>query len=156
MRVITHCPVCEQNREYCYKGSIYCIDEVEGICPWCIQSGEAAKKYDGIFQDPDSCEPVDDERCTIELTQRTPGYCGWQQEQWLSHCGDHCAFVGCVGWAEIKHLQDELEDDIEKLRKKMSLSRENYETSLLKIGHHRGYLFQCIHCGKHRLTDDIN
>ena len=47
----TTCPVCGQDRNYVYQGPFYCIDEVEGICPWCIKDGSAAKKYDGEFQD---------------------------------------------------------------------------------------------------------
>ncbi|WP_308423119.1 CbrC family protein [Marinithermofilum abyssi] len=27
------------------------------------------------------------------MTLRTPGYRGWQQEVWLSHCGEFCSFV---------------------------------------------------------------
>lgn len=152
----THCPVCDQDREYCYIGPIYCIEEIEGICPWCIKSGEAAKKYDVTFQDPDSCEPVDNKTFTIELTERTPGYSAWQQEKWLSHCGDYCAFVGHVGLAEIKHLQEELKDDIEELSSRLDLEPKEYAKNLLKHGHHQGYLFQCIHCGKHRLTADYS
>ncbi|MEH6978944.1 CbrC family protein [Bacillus pseudomycoides] len=39
-----------------------------------------------------------------ELIHRTPGYGGWQQEYWLSHCNDFCAFIGYVEWEEIAHL----------------------------------------------------
>ena len=29
-----------------------------------------------------------------EITQRTPGFTGHQQEHWLYHCGDGAAFIG--------------------------------------------------------------
>jgi uncharacterized protein CbrC (UPF0167 family) len=29
-----------------------------------------------------------------ELTRRTPGFAGWQQERWLFHCADAAAYVG--------------------------------------------------------------
>ncbi len=51
-----------------------------------------------------------------ELVERTPGYHGWQQEFWLAHCGDLCAFIGYVGWNDIKDRLDEfanLEEDCE-------------------------------------------
>ncbi|MGQ3379925.1 CbrC family protein [Priestia endophytica] len=47
----TFCPVCKKKREYTYTGPFYSIEDVEGICPWCIADGSAAKKYDGEFQD---------------------------------------------------------------------------------------------------------
>ena len=45
------CPVCIQEREYIYKGPFYSVEDVSGICPWCIKNGNAAKKYNGSFQD---------------------------------------------------------------------------------------------------------
>src|SRR5690606_11570752 len=78
----TNCPVCERERENVYQGPFYSVNQVEGICPWCIKDGSAAKKYDGEFQDAASCEDVDKEEYLVELTTRTPGYSGWQQEIW--------------------------------------------------------------------------
>lgn len=89
----TTCPVCEKERDYVYHGPFYTVEDVEGICPWCIKDGSAAKKYDGTFQDDASCDDVDQEEYIDELIFRTPGYRGWQQEYWLSHCGDFCAIV---------------------------------------------------------------
>ena len=47
----TICPVCKKHREYTYVGPFYSVEDVEGICPWCIDDGSAAKKYDGEFPD---------------------------------------------------------------------------------------------------------
>lgn len=152
----TLCPVCNQNKDYVYVGPFFCEDEVEGICPWCIKNGEAAKKFNGEFQDTSSCEYVEKEEYLDELIHKTPGYRGWQQEKWLSHCDDFCAFLGCVGWKEIENIKDELSEDIEKLKKDMNLSQEEFEKSLVIGGSHQGYLFKCIHCGKYRLNTDLN
>ncbi len=78
----------------------------------------AAEKFAGSFQDDASIEGVEfeydeeDEFAGIkntypdemlkELVERTPGYHGWQQELSLAHCGDFCAFIGYVGWNDIK------------------------------------------------------
>lgn len=113
----TNCPVCKQDRNYTYNGPFYSVDEVEGICPWCIKDGSAAKKYNGDFQDTESCESVDQEEYLIELTTMTPGYKGWQQERWLSHCGDFCALKSYVGWSQIKDLKEELKNDLSKIKK---------------------------------------
>jgi uncharacterized protein len=152
----TVCPVCEREREYVYAGPFYSEDEVEGICPWCIKDGSAANKYVGEFQDAAACETVDRQEYIIELTTRTPGFIGWQQERWLSHCGDFCALKDYVGWQEIKHLKDELTVDIEEIKSDYNLTQEQLQKHLVKNGSMQGYLFQCLHCGAHRLTADTN
>lgn len=152
----TICPVCGQEREYVYVGPFYSVDEIEGICPWCIHDGSAARKYDGEFQDASSCERVEKAEYLDELVYRTPGYFGWQQEKWLSHCGDFCAFIEYVGWNEIRDIAVELGDDIEEAKQRMRLSQEEFEQSLVNNGSHQGYLFKCLKCGKHRLTTDLD
>lgn len=152
----TTCPVCEQARDYVYQGPFYSVEDVEGICPWCIKDGSAANKYNGEFQDAASCDEVDRPEYIIELTKRTPGYSGWQQERWLSHCGDFCALQSYVGWAEIKDFQEELSDDLSEIRSDHGLTQGELEKYLVNNGSMQGYLFKCIHCGKHRLTIDTD
>ena len=150
----TQCPVCNKQREYVYDGPFYSLEDIEGICPWCIKDGSAAKKYDGDFQDALSCEAVDKDEYLDELLYRTPGYSGWQQEWWLSHCGDFCALEAYVGWKEIAHLKDELEDDLNQIKSEWRLSQAQLEQFLVNDGIMQGYLFKCLHCGKHRLYID--
>jgi uncharacterized protein len=152
----TNCPVCKKERKYLYDGPFYTENDVEGICPWCIFDGAAAKKYEGEFQDVDSCEEVDKEEYIDELIHRTPGYVGWQQEYWLSHCGDFCAIVQYVGWEEIKHLENELAEDIRKICIEYGLTKQEFQNGLINEGNLQGYLFECIHCSKHRLHVDTN
>lgn len=152
----TLCPVCEREREYVYMGPFYSVEEIGGICPWCIKDGAAARKYGGAFQDAGSCDPVEDQARLEELTKRTPGYSGWQQEVWLGHCGDFCALKGYVGWNEVKHLAEELEEDLIEITKDPRFSQENIERYMVKSGSMQGYLFQCLHCGKHRLAVDMD
>lgn len=152
----TTCPVCEQDRNYVYEGPFYTEDEVAGICPWCIKDGSAAKKYAGEFQDTFSCDSVGKPEFLIELTTRTPGYSGWQQEKWLSHCGDFCALKDYVGWKEVNDIKDELSDDLNEIKSDFRLTQEELEKYLVNNGSMQGYLFQCLHCKKHRLTIDTN
>lgn len=152
----TTCPVCRQDRDYVYQGPFYSVEDVKGICPWCIKDGSAANKFDGEFQDAASCDSVDKQEYVIELTKRTPGYSGWQQERWLSHCGDFCALENYVGWKEIKDFQEELEDDLTEIKTDYGLTQEQLEEYLVTHGSMQGYLFKCIHCGKHRLTIDTD
>jgi len=85
--------------------SLRCVGDIAYLCPACIASGEAARKYDGSFQDDFSVDDgVDDPEKLDELIHRTPGYSGWQQEYWRAHCGDYCAYLGHVGARELRAL----------------------------------------------------
>lgn len=113
-----------------------------------------ASKYNGSFQDIDCCEEVAKQEYIEELIYRTPGYSGWQQEHWLSHCGDFCAFQGYVGWQEIAAIADELEDDFKRIKIDYNITQAEVEEYLNNGGSLQGYLFECLHCGKHRLWID--
>ncbi|MDR0518063.1 MAG: CbrC family protein [Fibromonadaceae bacterium] len=157
------CDCCEQETNIYYTGPFYSIDEIEALCPFCIANGKAAEKFDGDFQDscsiekilPNINEPnmVNIQGAEEEVCKRTPGYSGWQQEVWLSHCGDLCAFIGYVGWDEIKDkLSDfvDLETDCKKIGKMPVEELPKY----LNNDSCRGYLFQCLYCKKYRLHYD--
>ncbi|HJW29115.1 MAG TPA: CbrC family protein [Saprospiraceae bacterium] len=152
---ITTCPVCELTRDFVYEGPFFAVEDVEGICPWCIADGSAAKKYEGVFIDEASSEEIADGYKVEELTQRTPSYTGWQQEQWLSHCDDYCAFKGYVGWKEIASIKEELEDDLDRIMDDFDLSEKELKENLVNHSGMQGYLFQCLHCGQHRLHVDL-
>lgn len=144
----TTCPVCEQVRAYVYVGPFLAKEEVEGICPWCIHDGSAAAKYQGTFQDPASCEEAAPEYWE-ELLFRTPGYRGWEQQVWLSHHHDFCAFVGYAEWKEIEPVLEEFAEDLESTGDSYP---ELYRWG--SSGSFQGYLFQCVVCGKRRLATD--
>ncbi len=146
------CPCCGEETSVIYEGPFYSIDEVEGLCPGCIASGAAAEKFDGQFQDSESVDEVSDPAKLEELTCRTPGYCGWQQEYWRAHCDDFCAFVGYVGYKELVE-QGILEEVLEDLDDNWC---KDYIQDLSKDGSMQGYLFRCLHCGKHLLHVDCD
>src|SRR4051812_13763397 len=98
------CSICNQHRTIKYDSSFYSVEEPEYICPWCIVDGSAAKKYDGGFNDAAGIErPLSYESDAVlkasfdeklaEVATRTPSYVSWQQEVWLSHCNEPCAFI---------------------------------------------------------------
>lgn len=145
------CPCCGKPTAVTYEGPFYSVEEVAGLCPACIASGAAAQKFDGAFQDSYSVDEVSDERKLEELIYRTPGYCGWQQEYWRAHCDDYCAFVGYVGYRELEQmgLLEEVLEDLD------GWEREHI-SDLTKDGSVQGYLFRCLHCGKHLLHIDCD
>ncbi|MFH7016493.1 CbrC family protein [Flavobacterium sp. FlaQc-47] len=158
------CSVCNLKRGMKYTGSFYSIEEPEYICPWCIQDGSASKKYDGEFNDYAGIEGISanpsipnslnmDKESLLEVSERTPSYISWQQEAWLSHCNEPCAFIGYADSEMIKPYLDELKEDIEV---NIGYDPEFVQNNLTTDGSLVGYLFQCIHCGRHRLHADCD
>ena len=94
------CPCCERARGFAYVGPVYAEDEVEGLCPWCIADGSAASRFGAELTEVEDEVP---EAVLVELTQRTPGFTGWQQEHWLVHCDDGSAYLGSSGEDELEH-----------------------------------------------------
>jgi uncharacterized protein CbrC (UPF0167 family) len=148
------CYCCGKKTNVYYDGPFYSEEEVEYLCPKCISDGSASKKFDGVFQDPACCDNVDNKDFLDELCHRTPGYKGWQQEYWLAHCGDFCAYIGTVGWSELVKMgiSEEVEQDYSE--------HGNMNIEIIKQcainGHIQGYLFKCLKCGKYRLHVDVD
>ena len=147
------CPCCGKKTTTVYEGPFYSVEEVSGLCPDCIASGAAAEKFDGEFQDSESVDEVSDPARLEELTRRTPGYCGWQQEYWLGCCDDYCAFLGYYTW---KQLEDAgLAKEIEETYRE-DVCGIDFEDAKDHLENNEGYLFRCLHCGKHYIYIDFD
>jgi len=148
------CLVCGLARGFIYKGQPYAEEElIDAICPWCIADGKAHEKFGAEFVDAAAVgdygawEPVSDE-VVAEVAYRTPGFIGWQQERWFTHCADAAEFLGLVGKEElmaygpaaISTIKEEIEFEGEEWDK--------YFESLDKDGEPTAYLFKCRHCGR--------
>lgn len=148
------CVCCHQRRGYIYVGPVYSADEIEEqICPWCIADGSAANKYDASFTDGAGIGACGDgqavpDHVSEEVTRRTPGFSGWQQEQWFTHCGDAAVFLGAAGYEELQQLG---KNAIEAIQESTGLlpgpEWENFFTALDKDGSPRAYIFRCATCG---------
>lgn len=148
------CCCCGKARGYIYVGPVYAIEEYdECICPWCIADGSAHEKLDACFTDEEFIgggiwEDVSGE-VVEEVAYRTPGFSGWQQEKWWTHCGDAGQFLGRAGCKELEALGPEaiavvqgstgLGDGPEWDRFFVALDRDGSPTA---------YIFRCIECGK--------
>jgi uncharacterized protein CbrC (UPF0167 family) len=138
------CSVCGEQRGYVYPGPVYSVHDARDICPWCIASGRAASEFDAMFTDIGDGVPAGvPAEVTAEIARRTPGFMGWQQEHWMFHCNDGCAFRGRVGWDDLQALPDAL----------ASIRAEGHQEEMLEYLHPDGdataYLFQCRHCDAH-------
>ena len=152
------CECCGKKTDVFYQGPFYSEDEVDYLCPDCIASGKAAEKFDGCFVAEEEYDDVDDEEKLDELLHRTPGYSAWQDECWLTHCNDFCAFVGYVGWEDIRKMgiEKEIEEDLLESGEADEDFLEVIKSNMEAHGSLNGYLFQCLHCGKYRLRTDCD
>jgi uncharacterized protein CbrC (UPF0167 family) len=106
----TECACCGQARGSIYTGPVYALKEYDQcICPWCIADASAHEKLGASFIDEDGIggggrwDEVPRE-VIEEVAYRTPGFSGWQQEQWWTHCGDAAQFIGRAGRKELQAL----------------------------------------------------
>jgi len=85
-----------------------------------------------------------------EVAYRTPGFSGWQQEQWWTHCGDAGMFVGRAGREEVEEAG---EDAVAAIRASAGIEDddewEEYFDALDKDASPTAYLFKCSKCGKY-------
>lgn len=147
------CQCCGKDTDIYYTGPFYSVDEVDYLCPECISSGAAAEKFDGAFQDPESVDEVSDPAKLDELVNRTPGYCGWQQEYWLACCDDYCAFLGYYDWKALEALG--ITEELEKTYHE-DICGIDFEDAKEHLTYNEGYLFRCLHCGKHYIYFDFD
>ena len=153
----TPCACCKRTRGYVYTGPTYGEDEYDhNLCPWCIADGSAHGKLRVTFHD-DAGIPGSDfiesppvsEVVIAEVTQRTPGFTAWQQEQWFTCCSDAAAFLGRAGRKELKAFYPEV---IAALKQVHGLGGEEWDEifqAMDKDGSPTAYVFQCLHCGKY-------
>lgn len=148
------CDCCGKGSYIIYNGPFHCVGDVDTLCPKCIASGKAAKKFHGEFVDSAlvlQSSNISKEN-VIELCDKTPCYRGWQQEYWLDHCGDFCEFIAYVGWKEI--IEMGLENSVE-----FALEAEGYSEHkeyIVNGGSCQGYLFRCLNCKKYILYVDCD
>lgn len=150
------CQCCEMLTDIRYSFPFYVTADVDCLCPECISNGKAARKFNGEFQDPGNAGEVSDPAKLDELIHRTPGYGSRQDPYRIAHCDDYCAFIGYVGWPDIEAMgiAGEIEEtcDIGINMFDLDFIKENMRNNSSV----QGYLFKCLHCGKHLLYADCD
>ncbi|GAB3845492.1 CbrC family protein [Micromonospora andamanensis] len=122
VRIEHKCSVCGQLRQIRYQGPVY-GKRPDSLCLHCIHSGEASRALGVVAAAMDGSDILDmpadfsdavdvpDEvprHVVEEITRRTPGFTGWQQESWLYHCGDGAAFLGPASYRDVEPYPDAL------------------------------------------------
>lgn len=146
------CDCCGKATFVIYSGPFYSVEDINVLCPKCIASGEASKRFDGEFVDYAILSSVMSEKYKKELCCRTPSYKGWQQEYWPNHCGDFCEFIAYVGWKEI--IEMGLESSVEFTPEAEGYSE--HKEYIVNGGSCQGYLFRCLNCKKYILYVDCD
>lgn len=157
------CTCCCRPRGYIYRGPVYASDDLsEALCPWCIADGSAATTFGATFTDEMAFQLADVEPAVVEeVARRTPGYVGWQQENWLTHCNDACAYLGFPSQAD---LTVSLVLAVAAMRDELTISDKQWAAmqkayvpgSFEPQGHVGLYHFRCLHCGTDLLACDSN
>jgi uncharacterized protein CbrC (UPF0167 family) len=122
--------------------------------PWCIADGSAHSTLQASFTDDVGIggggiwERVANE-IVDEVAHRTPGFAGWQQEQWWTHCGDAAQFIGRAGRRELEALGP---DAIAAIQDNAGLSDgpdwDRFFAALNRDGSPTAYIFRCGRCGR--------
>jgi hypothetical protein len=135
---------------------VYARDELrESLCPWCIASGAAAEKFDAVFSDDHSLIKAGlASQIVAEVTRRTPGFTGWQQEAWLVHCGDACAFHGDAPPNEL--LTIEARTQLAERGDVPSAQWTQFVEAYRPGGDPAVYLFRCTVCSSRRFYMDCS
>ena len=158
------CEVCDRPAGFKYAAGSIFGRQVEVLCLRCIANGTAAVRLarpDGPAEFTDVGWGVPDDvpaGVLEEVSQRTPGFIGWQQEHWLYHCADAAAFLGLVGWDDVAELPDAIESlraDLAELG--VGLDEADSQIKMMRRdGEMTGYLFRCLHCGMHLAYSDAS
>ncbi len=150
----TECERCGESRGYIYVGPVYAENEYdECICPWCIADGSAHEKFEASFTDESGVGG--DDWCTVaeevieEVAYRTPGFNGWQQERWWTHCDDAAEFLGLAGKQELTGFGPAGSGgDPRRLGAASEAEWQKFFHSLDKDGSPTAYVFRCRKCGE--------
>lgn len=155
------CRSCRRARGWVYAVAPYAVEDLrDALCPWCVADGSAAARFDATFTDLGAVTGIEGVPTPVldEISRRTPGFSGWQQERWLFHCADAAAFLGAVGWEELAPFPDA----VSALRAEAASwgftgdDADAFVGSLDVDGASTAYLFRCLHCGTHLAYADLD
>ncbi len=149
----TVCACCGQARGYIYTGPVYAREVLrDRLCPWCIADGSAAARYDAEFTDQAGIAsglwPAVPDAVVEEVSRRTPGFSGWQQERWWTHCRDAGEFLGFAGADD---LAGRWSGALAEIRDDILVDDDTWEDILSALdpdGDATAYVFRCRHCGQ--------
>lgn len=151
------CECCGKVSKYIYDGMIWAEEDVEVLCPECIKTGKASKKYDGEFnfvENEDLNKKIID-----EVSRKTPSINTWQDFEWIDCCEDLCQLYGILKWDEVISLGIEKEV-IEAINRNEDFSHMGIDLEELKSLTNDEAInlivFKCFHCNKFYVIFDFD
>ena len=153
------CRSCSTARGFIYAGPVYAEAELnDALCPWCIANGSAHEKFDATFVDSEAFAEDAPETAITEITERTPGFNAWQQEEWPSCCGEPAAFLTPAGMKEIREQYPRLEGNlmtliVHELDISGGAARQTFE-ALRRHQSPSAFVFRCLRCDGFRVYID--
>lgn len=151
------CTCCGESKGYVYSGSVYSVEDVDAVCPWCIADGSLGRRFNATLNDDRPLRSAGlAEEVIAEVTSATPGYVSWQQDSWMVCCGDACEFHGEAPQEEIRELDESgLAVLSEETLFPIDVLREVQSTYQLG-GSPAFYKFVCRHCGTIKYNGDCD
>jgi len=152
----TACRCCGRARGFVYAGPVYGEEELRDLlCPWCIATGDAAARLGATFADGYALAQAGISKDIVrEVTERTPGFTTWQSEEWLSHCGDACAFLGDATPEQLGTWEAR-----EQLCAALGIAASDWEQFVRSYrpgGDPAVYAFECLVCKEKRFGSDCS
>lgn len=168
------CICCGRVSKYVYYGPFMYAKKIELLplefkedtilCPECIQSGAAAKKFDGKFTWLDNIQRCANKDGRVEVSRRTPSFYSLQEIFWLSCCDDPCKYVGQLGdlidlWnCDSDVINEKIDLQIIDALRKNEITKDMSIEEIIETVRCDGIgicIFQCLHCGKFKVHVDI-
>lgn len=143
------CICCRLLVDHVYTASAYTVNEIRGkICPWCISDGSAANRLSVEFLPPYAVQMCNVPDTVVdEVVRRTPGYHSWQEEAWIGHCNDACAYLGCATPDQCSNATPEA---VDRFAESLGIGSEEARDTLMKYNQYQEisiHRFLCLHCG---------
>ncbi len=154
------CECCENFVNYLYRGPVYSEEEILSLCPWCIASGNAARKFSATFTSVESGSNKIFKLLINEVEKNTLGFAGWQSERWLTCCDQPCEYLGKGGLAEMEALGVDAKESLSQSIIKEagyalnSQEAQDYLNILMKEEDPTAYFFRCLTCLKYHAYSD--
>lgn len=156
------CECCKRQMGYVYSGSLYSASDVSDVCPWCIANGEAHQMFDiqfttlepAIFDPENPPEQECSDAACEELLHRTPGFSSFQEQSWLSHCGDFCAFHGLATVGDFKRISDQEKARFADVEYLTDAHIATLQEGADDTEHHYYFKFVCLNCSEVMFQSD--
>lgn len=131
-----------------YMEIFYSIENIDALCLECVASGEAAKQFDGTFNEATYINNI---VAMEEVEKRTPHIMSFQDFIWPACCNDMCRYLRPATKQDFKN--DKFWQDISQTYKEQDIMSIE---EIKQINPNYLLLFECLHCKKYHIIVDLD